>query len=152
MLGPSRIHLADLRSVASWRHPAPHAAALPPLLTLSAYTTDKPQVRLGAPRRPGCPRAAQRRVILILGATVLSDLIPSLFGSKGTTIPVLRLTGTIGAVTPLRQGLSLAACATAIDRAFGIKNAPAVAIQINSPGGSPVQSRLIYERIRSLAT
>jgi serine protease SohB len=74
------------------------------------------------------------------------------FGSQGTLIPVLRLTGTIGAVTPLRPGLSIAASANAIERAFSIKNAPAVAIQINSPGGSPVQSRLIYERIRTLAT
>jgi serine protease SohB len=74
------------------------------------------------------------------------------FGSKGTLVPVLRLTGTIGAVTPLRQGLTIAACANAIERAFSIKDAPAVAIQINSPGGSPVQSRLIYERIRTLAT
>jgi signal peptide peptidase SppA len=74
------------------------------------------------------------------------------FGSKGTLIPVLRLSGTIGAVTPLRQGLTIGACANAIERAFAIKSAPAVAIQINSPGGSPVQSRLIYERIRTLAT
>jgi signal peptide peptidase SppA len=73
------------------------------------------------------------------------------FHEKGTLIPVLRLTGTIGAATPLRPGLSIAACANAIERAFAIKNAPAVAIQINSPGGSPVQSRLIYERIRTLA-
>jgi serine protease SohB len=73
------------------------------------------------------------------------------FGSKGTLVPVLRLTGTIGAATPLRQGLSIAACANALERAFSVKNAPAVAIQINSPGGSPVQSRLIYERIRTLA-
>ncbi len=72
-------------------------------------------------------------------------------GSKGTLIPVLRLTGTIGGGTPLRQGLSIAACANAIERAFQVKNAPAVAIQINSPGGSPVQSRLIYDRIRTLA-
>ncbi|MGO8952394.1 MAG: S49 family peptidase [Rhodomicrobium sp.] len=74
------------------------------------------------------------------------------FHSKGTLIPVLRLSGTIGAATPLRQGLTIAACANAIERAFSVKNAPAVAIQINSPGGSPVQSRLIYERIRTLAT
>jgi signal peptide peptidase SppA len=74
------------------------------------------------------------------------------FGSGGALIPVLRLTGTIGAATPLRQGLSIAACANAIERAFSVKNAPAIAIQINSPGGSPVQSRLIYERIRTLAT
>ena len=74
------------------------------------------------------------------------------FYSKGPVIPVVRLTGTIGAATPLRQGLSIAACAGAIERAFSIKDAPAVALQINSPGGSPVQSRLIYERIRALAT
>jgi signal peptide peptidase SppA len=74
------------------------------------------------------------------------------FHSKGPVIPVIRLSGVIGAATPLRQGLSLSACAGAIERAFAIKNAPAVALQINSPGGSPVQSRLIYERIRSLAT
>jgi signal peptide peptidase SppA len=79
-------------------------------------------------------------------------IIPDRFRPKGTLIPVLRLTGMIGAATPLRQGLSIAACANAIERAFSIKNAPAVAIQINSPGGSPVQSRLIYERIRTLAT
>ena len=50
------------------------------------------------------------------------------FGSKGTLIPVLRLTGTIGAATPLRPGLSIAACANALERAFSVKNAPAVAI------------------------
>lgn len=69
----------------------------------------------------------------------------------GPTIPVLRLTGTIGAVTPLRQGLSLAILADAIERAFSVRRAPAVAIVINSPGGSPVQSRLIFKRIRALA-
>ncbi len=74
------------------------------------------------------------------------------FHSKGPVIPVIRLSGTIGAATPLRQGLTIAACAGAIERAFAIKDAPAVALQINSPGGSPVQSRLIYERIRALAT
>ncbi len=82
----------------------------------------------------------------------LDRIIPSSLRSKGTVIPVLRLTGTIGAVTPLRHGLTLASCANAIERAFSIKSAPAIAIQINSPGGSPVQSRLIYERIRTLAT
>ncbi len=79
-------------------------------------------------------------------------ITPDWFRSKGTVIPVIRLTGTIGAATPLRPGLSLAACANALERAFSVKKAPAVAIQINSPGGSPVQSRLIYERIRTLAT
>lgn len=66
-------------------------------------------------------------------------------------MPVLRFHGAIGMATPLRPGLSLATTATAIQRAFSMKGAKAVAIQINSPGGSPVQSTLIYKRIRALA-
>jgi signal peptide peptidase SppA len=76
---------------------------------------------------------------------------PGRLFSRGQVIPVLRLSGTIGAATPLRQGLTIAGCAPAIERAFSVKRAPAVVLQINSPGGSPVQSRLIYERIRTLA-
>ena len=87
------------------------------------------------------------------GAGGIWDRIaPSWLHAKGTPIPVLRLSGTIGAVTPLRPGLSIASCANAIERAFSMKGAPAVALQINSPGGSPVQSRLIHDRIRMLAT
>jgi serine protease SohB len=87
-----------------------------------------------------------------IGPTSFWDkLSPGRLFSRSEVIPVLRLSGTIGAVTPLRQGLTIAGCATAIERAFSIKNAPAVILQINSPGGSPVQSRLIYERIRLLA-
>ena len=50
-----------------------------------------------------------------------------------------------------RQNLSLATTAGLIEKAFAFADAPAVAISINSPGGSPVQSRLIYKRIRDLA-
>jgi signal peptide peptidase SppA len=50
----------------------------------------------------------------------------------------------------LRPSLSLATTAGLIEKAFSF-DAPAVAISINSPGGSPVQSRLIYRRIRDLA-
>lgn len=53
---------------------------------------------------------------------------------------------------PFRQNLSLASTAAVLEKAFAEKDAPAVAISINSPGGSPVQSRLIYRRIRDLAT
>jgi signal peptide peptidase SppA len=68
------------------------------------------------------------------------------------TIPVVRLQGMILAGNaPLRNSLSLATTAGLIERAFSFKAAPAVAISINSPGGSPVQSRLIYKRIRDLA-
>lgn len=71
--------------------------------------------------------------------------------SRGTTIPVLRFTGPIGVATPLRPGLSIATAAGAIERAFAEKSAPAIAVVINSPGGSPVQSRLIADRIRKLS-
>ena len=66
-------------------------------------------------------------------------------------MPVVRLSGLIGAVTPLRPGMSLAGVARTLERAFATKNAKAVALVINSPGGSPVQSRQIYLRIRQLA-
>ena len=66
-------------------------------------------------------------------------------------VPVVRLSGLIGAVTPLRPGMSLAGVARTLERAFAMKHASAVALVINSPGGSPVQSRQIYLRIRQLA-
>jgi len=66
-------------------------------------------------------------------------------------VPVVRLTGIIGFSTPLRPGLSLAGIARTLDRAFALRNAAAVALAINSPGGSPVQSHLIFRRIRELA-
>src|SRR5215207_10346821 len=52
---------------------------------------------------------------------------------------------------PLRPGLTLAGIARTLERAFATKHAKAVALVINSPGGSPVQSRQIYLRIRQLA-
>lgn len=69
----------------------------------------------------------------------------------GVVVPVVRLSGVIGAVTPLRPGMSLAGVSKTLERAFSTKGAKAVAVVINSPGGSPVQSRQIYQRIRALA-
>lgn len=71
--------------------------------------------------------------------------------SRTPVVPVLRFTGPIGMVTPLRPGISLAAFAGAIEKAFDASKLPSVAILINSPGGSPVQSNLIFKRIRQLA-
>jgi signal peptide peptidase SppA len=71
--------------------------------------------------------------------------------SRSPVVPVLRFTGTIGMATPLRPGISLAAYAGAIEKAFEASKLPTVAILINSPGGSPVQSNLIFKRIRQLA-
>lgn len=64
-------------------------------------------------------------------------------------VPVLRLAGTIGA-GPF-GGLTLTQLAPAIERLFRRDDAAAVAIVVNSPGGSPVQSALIAGRIRALA-
>lgn len=73
-----------------------------------------------------------------------------LIGRDKTVIPVIRLQGVIAA--DQRQGrLNIANVAPLLARAFAIKSAPAVAIIVNSPGGSPVQSRLISKRIRDLA-
>lgn len=67
-------------------------------------------------------------------------------------IPVVRLHGAImSGGGQFRQNLSLASTASVLEKAFEDKDSPAVAISINSPGGSPVQSRLIYRRIRDLA-
>ncbi|HEY7548484.1 MAG TPA: S49 family peptidase [Hyphomicrobiaceae bacterium] len=67
------------------------------------------------------------------------------------TVPVLRFSGPIGMVTPLRPGLALASVAGAIEKAFNVSKLPTVAVVINSPGGSPVQSHLIFSRLRQLA-
>ena len=81
----------------------------------------------------------------------LKRLMPRRWRKSAVVVPVVRLSGAIGAVTPLRPGLSLAGVAKLLERAFAMPNAKAVALAINSPGGAPVQSRLIYLRIRQLA-
>ncbi len=73
------------------------------------------------------------------------------FFKRHPTVPVLRFSGPIGMATPLRPGVSLATTAAGIEKAFKASKLPAVVLLINSPGGSPVQSRLILERVRALA-
>jgi signal peptide peptidase SppA len=79
------------------------------------------------------------------------EWLPARLRRGRAVVPVVRLSGVIGAVTPLRPGMTLAGVARTLERAFAMKNAKAVALLINSPGGSPVQSRQIYLRIRQLA-
>src|SRR6201986_3786171 len=81
----------------------------------------------------------------------LMELVPARWRRGAAIVPVVRLSGVIGAVTPLRPGMTLAGIAKMLERAFATRNAKAVALVINSPGGSPVQSRQIYLRIRQLA-
>ena len=91
--------------------------------------------------RQGCERAI----------AALRELVPQRFRRDRPVVPVLRLTGVIGFSTPLRPGLSMGGVARALDRLFAVRNAAAVALIINSPGGSPAQSHLIFRRIRDLA-
>ncbi len=81
----------------------------------------------------------------------LKSWLPDKWRSDVTVIPVVRVSGPIGTVMPFSSGTSLAALVEPLERAFSVAKVPAVAIVVNSPGGSPVQSRLIYERIRALA-
>jgi signal peptide peptidase SppA len=81
----------------------------------------------------------------------LRVLLPARYRAKHPLVPVVRLSGAIGAALPLRPGLSVAACAPALERAFGMPGIKAVAVVINSPGGSAAQSHLIFKRIRAHA-
>lgn len=81
----------------------------------------------------------------------LLEYLPARFRPGTAVVPVVRLSGVIGVVTPLRPGMTLAGVARVLERAFSYRNAKAVALVINSPGGSPVQSRQIYLRIKQLA-
>jgi len=81
----------------------------------------------------------------------LRELLPARLRSDRPVVPVVRLSGVIGAVTPLRPGLTLLGVSRLLQRAFDTRGAKAVALSINSPGGSPVQSHQIYLRIRQLA-
>ncbi|GHB21551.1 peptidase S49 [Pseudovibrio japonicus] len=81
----------------------------------------------------------------------LRSYLPGKWGKSKPVVPVVRLSGAIGAASPLKSGLNLNSVEDALQTAFSFKEAPAVAFSINSPGGSPVQSHLIYKRIRQLA-
>ena len=73
------------------------------------------------------------------------------FFKKKIVIPHVRLTGVIGSAGRFKQGIDFAGQQEIIKKAFSFKKAEIIAISINSPGGSPVQSHLIHDYIRQLA-
>ena len=82
----------------------------------------------------------------------IEDWVPAwLLRRRSPVVTVLRLDGVIGHIRGLRCGLSLSSQAAAINKAFRPRNLAAVALCVNSPGGSPVQSAFIAKRIRDLA-
>lgn len=82
---------------------------------------------------------------------LMRPVLPARLRGDIPIVPVVRLSGVIGIITPLRPGLTIGGLARTLDRAFKMRHARAVALLINSPGGSPVQSHLIFGRIRELA-
>lgn len=83
---------------------------------------------------------------------VIRPALPKKFREKQVVIPTVRLSGAIMfGGQGLRPSLSIATAAGPLQKAFSVKDAPAVAIVVNSPGGSPVQANLIFKRIRALA-
>ena len=73
------------------------------------------------------------------------------FFKKKKIIAHIKLNGVIGNVGKFKQGIDFAGQEEVIEKAFSLKKAKVVAITINSPGGSPVQSHLIYKFIRAQA-
>ncbi len=72
-------------------------------------------------------------------------------GSKKTIIAAVNLSGVIGKESKFNHGINADNCYPLLKKAFNLKNVKAVALNINSPGGSPVQSELIYNQIRQLS-
>ena len=73
------------------------------------------------------------------------------FFKKKIIIPHIRLAGVIGSAGRFKQGIDFSGQQEIIKKAFSFKKAKSIAISINSPGGSPVQSHLIHDYIRQLA-
>lgn len=81
----------------------------------------------------------------------LKPILPPRFRGDVPIVPIVRMSGIIGISSPLRPGLTLSGVARTLDRAFKTRHARTVALLINSPGGSAVQSHLIFKRIRQLS-
>jgi signal peptide peptidase SppA len=91
------------------------------------------------------------RQLALRARDLIEPVLPRRWRRGAALVPVVRLSGVIGFSTPLRPGLTIAGVARSLDRAFGMRRIAAVALAINSPGGSAVQSHLIHRRIRELA-
>jgi serine protease SohB len=97
------------------------------------------------------PMVEHVRQVAARAFAAVRPYVPKRWRGDLPVVPVVRLSGVIGFSSPLRPGLSMAGIAKTLDRAFAVRNAKAVALVINSPGGSAVQSHLIFQRLRALA-
>lgn len=81
----------------------------------------------------------------------ITKILKKFCGKSAPTVACVNLSGVIGKDSKLESGLNFSNVAPLLKRAFEIKKVKAVAINVNSPGGSPVQSELIYNYIRELS-
>lgn len=92
-----------------------------------------------------------REELIALAERWLAKLPIRALRDPAPVVSVLRLSGIIGHIGPVGRGLTLAGLERAIDRAFASRHLKTVALAVNSPGGSPVQSAMIARRIRERA-
>lgn len=95
--------------------------------------------------------SVNKRVWHLLGNILSKLAFWKIWRKDRPIVPVVRLNGVIASDGRFRNALNLSAVAPALRAAFKLKGAKAVALSINSPGGSPVQSHLIFKRVRALA-
>ncbi len=83
---------------------------------------------------------------------LITKFLKKIFRCKSEPIVAcITLQGVIGKDSKLASGLNFDNISPLLKRAFETKKTQAVALTINSPGGSPVQSELIYNYIRELS-
>src|SRR5439155_639936 len=130
-----------------------HVLANPPYNQQGAGTVSIEALKTAANVMPGGNLARWARFIAAMARPGGSATMIHRADAIGEVLSAFagRFAGPIGMVTPLRPGLALASVAGPIERAFSFSKLPTVAIVVNSPGGSPVQSHLIFRRIRQLA-
>ena len=82
---------------------------------------------------------------------ILSKFKKTFCCNNNPKVSCLNLHGVIGKDGKINSGINIDNVAPLLKRAFETKKIKAVALNVNSPGGSPVQSELIYNYIRELS-
>jgi signal peptide peptidase SppA len=109
----------------------------------------KKDIVIASPFGRGNPAIKKNKMNCPLTKTITK--LKNLICKKSTNIAVINLHGVIGKGGKLEQGINIENVNPILEKAFETKGAKAVAINVNSPGGSPVQSELIYTRIKELS-
>ncbi len=84
---------------------------------------------------------------------IIGKLTRGRMGATPPHVAVIRMSGVIGGggFRPRGSAINMESMAGPIEQAFSMRGVKAVALVVNSPGGSPVQSSLIYKRVRALS-